>query len=83
LIILCACRALSPSSQIRLGFNNSFYFVEILAGGVSVSVTTQRRVGDNRRWAAPGLCASDAGAGSARPAGPNLAHGQIKTGKAF
>jgi hypothetical protein len=70
LIILCACRALSPSSQIQLGFDNSFYFVEILAGGVSVSVMTQRRVGD-------------AGAGSARPAGPNLAHGQIKTGKAF
>jgi hypothetical protein len=51
LIISCACRALSPSSQFRLGFNIPFDFNEILTGGVSFSVMTQRGVGDERRWA--------------------------------
>jgi hypothetical protein len=73
-IISCACRALSPSSQIRLGFINPFDFIEISAGGISVSVMTRCGVGDDRRWAA---------IGSARPAGPNSAHGQIKLKKVF
>jgi hypothetical protein len=47
--ISCVCRVLCPSSQIRPGFDNSFDFVEILAGGISISVMTQRRVGDDRR----------------------------------
>jgi hypothetical protein len=81
LIISCACRALSPSSQIRLGFDISFVFIEISAGGVSVSVTTQRGVGNDRCWAAPGPCACEGGAGSTGPAGSNSADGQIKTGK--
>jgi hypothetical protein len=38
LIISCACRALSPCSQIQLGFDISFDFIEILAGDVSISV---------------------------------------------
>jgi hypothetical protein len=46
LLISCTCRALSPSSQIRLGFDISFDFVEISTGGVSVSVTTWHGVGD-------------------------------------
>jgi hypothetical protein len=46
LIISCMCRALSPSSQIRLGFDISFDFVEISTGGVSVSVATWHGVGD-------------------------------------
>jgi hypothetical protein len=47
LVISCACRALSPSFQIRLGFDILFDFVVILTGGISVSVTTQRRVADD------------------------------------
>jgi hypothetical protein len=76
LIISCACRALSPSFQIRLGFDISFDFIEILVGDVSVSVATRRGVGDDRRWDAPGPCASEAGVGSARLVGWNSAHGQ-------
>jgi hypothetical protein len=83
LIILCACRALSSSSQIRLGFNILFNFVEISASDVSISVMTQRRVGDDWRWVAPRPCTTEAGAGSARPAGSNSAHGQIKTRKSL
>jgi hypothetical protein len=65
LIISCVCRAICPSSQIRLGFDTSFNFVEISAGGVSVSMMTRRGVGDDRRRAAPGPCASEAEAGLA------------------
>jgi hypothetical protein len=82
-IISCACRALSPSSQIRLGFVNPFDFVQILAGGVSISVTTRCRIGNDRHWAAPGPHVSEAGAGSAGSAGSNSAHGQIKLEKVF
>jgi hypothetical protein len=46
-IISCTCRALSQSSQIRLGFINPFNFVEISAGDFSISVTTQHGVGDD------------------------------------
>jgi hypothetical protein len=81
LIISCACRALSPSSQIRLGFVNLFDFVEISAGGVFISAMTRREVGDNRRWAARGPRACEAGVGLAGLAGSNSAHGQIKTRK--
>jgi hypothetical protein len=44
---------------------------------------SQRWVGDDWHWAAPGPCVSEAGAGSARPAGSNSAHGQIKLEKSF
>jgi hypothetical protein len=81
LIISCVCRSLSPSSQIQLGFDISFDFIEISASGISVSVTFWRRVGDDRCWAAPRPRTSKAGAGSAGPAGLNSALGQIKTGK--
>jgi hypothetical protein len=47
LIISCACRALSPTFLIRLGFDISTGFIEILVGGVFVSVATQRGVGDD------------------------------------
>jgi hypothetical protein len=76
LIISCACRALSPSFPIRLGFDILTDFIEISIGGVLVSVVTQHRVGDDRCWAAPGPCVSEAEAGSARPVGRNLARGQ-------
>jgi hypothetical protein len=76
LIISCTCRDLSPSFQIRLGFDILYDFVEILVGGVSVSVVTQRGVGDDWRWATPGSCASEAGVGSAGSLGRNSAHGQ-------
>jgi hypothetical protein len=49
LIISYVCRARSPSFQTRLGFNISFDFIEILVGGISVSVVTRRGVGDNQR----------------------------------
>jgi hypothetical protein len=47
-IISCTCRALSPSSQIQVGFVNAFDFIEISAGGISVLVMTWREVGDDR-----------------------------------
>jgi hypothetical protein len=76
LIISCACRALSPSFPIRLGFNILTGFIEISDNDISVSVVTRCGVGDDRCWATPGLCMSEAGAGSARPVGRNSAHGQ-------
>jgi hypothetical protein len=82
-IISCACRTLSPSSQIWLGFINPFDFVEILAGGVFVSMMTRHGVGNDRRRAAPGPRTSEVGAGSAGPAGSNSAHGQITLEKVF
>jgi hypothetical protein len=81
LIISCVWRSLSPSSQIQLGFDISFDFIEISASDISVSVTFWRRVGDDRCWAAPRPRTSEAGAGSAGPAGLNSALGQIKTRK--
>jgi hypothetical protein len=48
LIISCACRDLSLSFQIRLGFDISSDFIEILVGGISVSVATRHEVGDNQ-----------------------------------
>jgi hypothetical protein len=75
LIISCACRVVSPSFPIRLGFDILTGFVEILVGGTSVSVVTRRGVGDDRCWAAPRPRASEAGAGSAGPVGRNSAHG--------
>jgi hypothetical protein len=47
LIILCTCRALSPSIPIRLGFDILTGFIGILVGGVSVSVVTRCGVGDH------------------------------------
>jgi hypothetical protein len=64
LIISCACRALSPSFPIRLGFDILTGFIEISVGGVSVLVATQRGVGDDRCWVAPGPRTSEARAGS-------------------
>jgi hypothetical protein len=55
LIISCTCRALSRSSQIQMEFDILFDFVEILASGVSISVMTQRGVGNDQRWATLGL----------------------------
>jgi hypothetical protein len=51
LIISCMCRALSPSFQIQRGFSILFDFIDISVGGISVSVATRRRVGDDWRWA--------------------------------
>jgi hypothetical protein len=65
LIISCACRVLSPGSQLRLGFNILYDFVQILAVGVSVLVMTRSGVGDDRCWASPGQCMSEVGAGTA------------------
>jgi hypothetical protein len=48
LIISCACRALSASFPIRLGFDISTGFAEILVGGISVPVVTWHGVGDDR-----------------------------------
>jgi hypothetical protein len=76
LIISCACRALSPSFPIQLGFDISTSFIEISVGGVSVSVVTWCGVGNDWCWAAPRPRTSEAGAGSAGPVGRNLAHGQ-------
>jgi hypothetical protein len=83
LIISCGCRALSPRFPILLGFDILTGFIEISFGGVFISVVTQRRVGDNRCWAAPGPHASVAGVGSTGPVGRNSAHGQLKTVKSF
>jgi hypothetical protein len=63
LIISCACRTLSPSFPIRLGFDISTGFVDSSVGGVFVSVATRRGVGEDRCCTAPGPCASEAGAG--------------------
>jgi hypothetical protein len=48
LIISCACRALSASFPIRLGFDISTGFAEILVSGISVPVVTWHGVGDDR-----------------------------------
>jgi hypothetical protein len=48
----------------------------ISATGVSVLVVSWYGVGNNRCWAAPGPHASEAGVGSAGPAGMNSARGQ-------
>jgi hypothetical protein len=64
LIISCACRALFPCFQIRLGYDISFDFIEILVGGISISVMTRCGVGDDRRWDALGPRASEAEVGS-------------------
>jgi hypothetical protein len=69
-------RGLSPSFPIRLGFDILTGFIEISDNDVSVSVATRCGVGDDRCWATPGSCMSEAGAGSARPVGRNSAHGQ-------
>jgi hypothetical protein len=51
-------------------------FVEISIGGASDSVAIKHRVGDDQCWAAPGLRAREARAGSAGPVGRNSAHGE-------
>jgi hypothetical protein len=52
LIISCACRALSPSFPIQLGFDISTGLIEISVGDASILVVTQHGVGDDRCWAA-------------------------------
>jgi hypothetical protein len=76
LIISCACKVLSPSFEIRLGFDISFDFIEISVGSVSISVVTRHRVGGDQRWAAPGPHVGEVRAGSTGPVGWNSAQGQ-------